>query len=151
MAGFSTYLETKIMQWMVKRQQLPTPPTTVQISLHSLDPGDTGANELASSGAYARVTMTTDTDDTAPNAVNWNVTAADGTAWAFTNKLPITFPQATADWFSGNPITFAGIWDAGGTNFLATCSITPSGVVVLNGNTLSFTGGTPGQLKFKVD
>lgn len=75
--------------------ELSAPSSTV-ISIHSGDPGATGANEHAYSG-YAR------------QAVTWNAASLGVPA---SNDGDITFPAAPA---GGITISHIGIWDDGGT------------------------------------
>jgi len=149
--GLSNLYEQKVLEAIFKQTNV-TAPTTLYVGLNSADPGDTCASELASTGAYARAQLNPDTN----NATNTNYNAIDAASQApktiLTNKLAITFPTATANWNSGNAITYFTLWDASTAgNCVYSGSITPSGVVVLNGNTLSFAGGSPGQLTFTVD
>ena len=69
--------------------------TTAYVSLHTADPGDTGANEV-SGGAYARQGPVT-----FANAGN-NPTVAS-------NSAILTYPAATAAW---GTITHFGNWSA---------------------------------------
>jgi hypothetical protein len=69
--------------------------TTAYVSLHTADPGDTGANEV-SGGGYARQGAVAFT-----NAGN-NPTVAS-------NSAIVTFPTATSAW---GTISFFGLWDA---------------------------------------
>lgn len=151
MAGISNYLETKVLEWLVKQTAFGTAPSALHVSLHSADPGDTGANELAATGSYARAALAPDTNN-ATNT-NWNAVDEPVTAKRISNKLDITFPTATADWNGGAAIKFFAIWDASSAgNCLVSGAVNGStGVVVLSGNTLKFTGGTPGQLTFTID
>jgi hypothetical protein len=148
MPGFSGFLEDKILDAIFKQTNI-TAFTTLFVSLHSADPTDAGNNEI-SGGSYARVQL--NPDPTNSTDTNWNGKVDNGTARRMTNKLAITFPTATANWNSGNPITHYGIWDASSAgNFICYGTIDASGVTVLNGNTLSFQGGSPGSLRFDVD
>lgn len=94
--SISNYLETVVLDHILRNQAF-TPPATVYASLHTADPGETGASE-ASGGSYAR------------QAITWNA-AASG---SMTNNGAINFtvmPAAT--------ITGIGIWDAASNgNFL---------------------------------
>jgi hypothetical protein len=73
--------------------------TARYFSLHTADPGDTGANEV-SGGSYARVQR--DAAD-----ANWTAgTPTDGTT---DNVAAITFPSPSANW---GLITHVGMWDA---------------------------------------
>lgn len=70
-------------------------PADIHISLHTGDPGTTGANEAAG-GNYARANTTPDTD--------WGA-AADG---VIANANDIDFPEGG----DGDTITHFGIWTA---------------------------------------
>jgi hypothetical protein len=54
--SISDYYENKILDHMLRGTAF-TPPTAVYVSLHSADPGETGANEI-SGGGYARKQVT---------------------------------------------------------------------------------------------
>lgn len=81
-----------------------TRPATLYISLHTGDPGETGANEV-SGGSYGRASVTNN---------NTNFPAASGGAKA--NGAEIAFPTPSAGW---GTVSHAGVWDASsGGNFL---------------------------------
>ncbi len=116
--GASTYLANNLLDHVLKTASFPQP-TNVYASLHSADPGTTGASEL-SGGAYARVQHNT-----------WNA-AASGSA---TNSGLITFPTATADWTQA---THFGLWDASTAgNFLGGGAL-DTAKTVQNGDTAEF-------------
>lgn len=123
--GKGNWAEAAVLDWLLGGST-PTRPSTRAIALHSADPGDTGASELANTGAYARVAAT--------------FNAASTPAGTATNSGAVTFTQASADWNSGSTIGYFGIWDSAtyaGGNFLYGGSITvPKSV--LNGDTASF-------------
>jgi hypothetical protein len=78
-----------------------TQPPAIYVSLHTADPGVTGANEHGATGAYARVAH-----------ASWDVAASGSAA----NNGTVTFPTATAAW---TEVTHFGIWDASSAgNFL---------------------------------
>jgi len=54
--SISDYYENKILDHMLRGTAF-SPPTAVYVSLHSADPGETGANEI-SGGGYARKQVT---------------------------------------------------------------------------------------------
>lgn len=148
--GVSNYLETKVLHWIFKQTSVGTAPTTLYYALHSADPGDTGASEL-SGGSYARAQLNPDVNSSTDT--NYNAVGSVGQAASMTNKLDITFPTATANWNSGSPIIYWSLWDAASTgNCLWSGTIAGgTGVTVLNGTTLKFTGGSPGQLSVTLD
>lgn len=93
----SNYLEDAILDHILGGGDF-TRPATVYVSLHSADPGETGASELSGNG-YARVAVTN-------NATNWP--AASGGAKS--NGAAIAFAAASGtDWVEA---THFGIWDA---------------------------------------
>lgn len=93
----SNYLEDEILDHVLGGGDF-TRPATVYVSLHSADPGETGANELSGDG-YARASITN-------NATNWPAS----TGGVKSNGAAITFPAATGtDW---DEATHFGIWDA---------------------------------------
>lgn len=117
----SNYLELELLDHVFKVASY-TAPTNLYVSLHSGDPGETGASELGATGSYARANATT----------AFGTPAATG---ALSNDAEISFPAATADWNGGSVISWAGVWDAATVgNFLWRCAIgTPK--AVLNGQT----------------
>ena len=93
----SNYLEDAILDHILGDGTF-SQPATVYVSLHSADPGDTGASELSGNG-YARVAVTN-------NATNW----PNASGGVKSNGAAITFPAATgSDWATA---THFGIWDA---------------------------------------
>ncbi len=116
--GASTYLANNVLDHVLKTAAFAQP-TTVYASLHSGDPGTTGASEL-SGGGYARVLHN-----------GWNA-AASGSA---SNNGLIAFPQATADWTQA---THFWLWDAASAgNFLGGATLNTA-KTVLNGDTAEF-------------
>ena len=93
----SAYLRDKINDHWCKGASY-TPPTNLYASLHTADPGTTGANEVAG-GSYARQLCN-----------SWNASSGGNK----TNSADILFsgmPAAT--------VTHVGLWDASsGVNFL---------------------------------
>lgn len=65
------------------------------LSLHTGDPGDTGASEVASANAYAR------------QAATFSKSGANPTIAA--NSVLIQFPTATGDW---GTVSYFGLWSA---------------------------------------
>lgn len=99
--------------------------TTAYVSLHTADPGNTGAGE-ATGGAYARQGPVAFTNAGA------NPTVAS-------NSAILTFPQATASW---GTVGWFGVWDAASAgNFLGSGALTAPGPVN-NGDTARFLVGS---------
>ena len=93
------------------------------VSLHTADPGDTGANEI-SGGGYARQGPVTFAN------AGTNPTVAS-------NSAIVTYSQATVAW---GAISYFGIWTSGGT-FQGSGAITPAPVTVNSGDTARFATG----------
>lgn len=143
--GLSNYVEAKVLDWVFKQTAFGSAPTVLYVSLHSADPGDTGASEL-SGNSYARAQLNPDTNNSTD--VNWNAKGTSGQAATMSNKLDITFPTATGNWTTA---TYFGIWDASSSGNLLWSGAITGGLTVNNGNTAKFTAGTPGQLVVTID
>jgi hypothetical protein len=92
---FSTYLANKVIDHFI-RGVTQTPPAAVYLSLHTADPGATGASELPATNGYGRVNVT-------------GLLAA-ASAKATTNTVEVTLPEAvTSSWPAA---THAYLWDA---------------------------------------
>lgn len=126
MSAFSNYLEDAIIAWCFTGTTFPAALATVHVSLHTADPGDTGANEVTG-GNYARIAVA--------NA-GWTKTTG-GTASA-TNNADITFPSTGTVTWSGT-VTHVGIWSASTAgNFLYGGALSASKVVA-SGDVFKFT------------
>ena len=123
MAEFSTYLENKIIDHILRNQSY-TPPATVYVALFTADNGleeGTITGEV-SGGSYARQSVT--------------LSAASG--GASSNSADITFPTATADW---GTITHVALMDAStGGNVLMHSALDAS-KTVNNGDTFKINSG----------
>ena len=123
MAEFSTYLENKIIDHMLRNQSF-TPPTTVYVALFTADNGleeGTITGEVTG-GSYARQAVTLSA-------------ASDGES---SNSADIEFPTATADW---GTITHVALMDtASGGNVLMHSALDAS-KTVNNGDTFKINAG----------
>jgi hypothetical protein len=125
MAGLSTYLKQALANELYRNTNLAAP-ANVYISLHTADPGATGASEV-SGGSYARVTVST--------TGGWSSPTSGGLT---DNAGTITFPTATADW---GTVTHVGIWDASSAgNFIQGGALSAS-KAVYSGDTCVFDVG----------
>ncbi|MAL67567.1 MAG: hypothetical protein CMK27_00605 [Porticoccaceae bacterium] len=117
MAGFSNYLETKVLEHVFGGSAY-TAPTTLYVALFTAAPSDTGGGTEVSGGAYARQTAAfTVSGDTASN------TAA------------IEYATATADY---GTVVAMGVYDAlTSGNLLAYGTLTTS-KTVSNGDVFRF-------------
>lgn len=150
MAGMSTAMQQNILLFYTARVPLPTPPSSVYISLHTADPGQTGASEVtttAGSGwvGYARQAVVCGTasgsaganlgtEGTAGTGTAWNAPAANGTQQQTTNKNQITFPNSGGT--SGTVVvTYFGVWDAAsGGNYITGGALSTSQTIGPNAN-----------------
>lgn len=103
MAGFSDYAEQNILKFYFNNTGMGTAPANLYISLHSADPGDTGANEVTNVNcpAYVRVAVAT--------ATGWTAPTANGTKYEVKNVSGVTSPTSTAAWIG---VAYWGAWDA---------------------------------------
>lgn len=75
-----------------------------RVSLHTADPGTTGANEVTGgTPAYAKKTPT------------WSAGTSDG----------VTTATVTFDVPTGTTVAYVGLWDSAGTTFLDSAPVTP--------------------------
>lgn len=152
MAGPSTAQLDAVLKALAQNITYPTAPATIYVSLHTADPGQTGASEVttgAGSGwvGYARVSATTGTSGTGSGAIFGGGGVAGAaptgtTTRAISNSAALTFPASGAT--SGTvTVTYFGIWDASsGGNFLRGAALSASQVVGANASGPSFASGT---------
>lgn len=92
MAEFSTYLENKLLDHVLRNVSYSSP-TTAYVGLYTSNPDEGNTGTEVSGGSYARQVLA--------------VTTASG--GIVTSSADITFPQATANW---GTISHIGILDA---------------------------------------
>lgn len=115
----STYLGNELLDHVL-RNSAYTPPATVYLSLHTADPGLTGANQVTG-GSYARQALAV---DAAASKATQN-TAAE----AFTGMPAVT-------------VTHVGIWDAvSAGNFLWGGALAASKTIANAGDTFTIAIG----------
>jgi hypothetical protein len=96
------YLKDQVLNWF-KGTDMASAPANVYWSLHTGDPGKTGASEVSTSGtAYARKAMATSSGFSA-------IADGTGTKRRVTNAGAVTFNVPTASW---GTVAYAGAWDA---------------------------------------
>jgi len=102
MAGASTFLADALLNYVFRSGTMFTKPANVYVSLHTGDPGETGAGEVSTVGTgYARVAIAVaDAQWTAP------VDVAGGRR-RIGNVNPATFANPTGNW---GTITYMGYW-----------------------------------------
>ncbi len=123
MAGFSDYLEDKVLDHVFGGNAY-TAPSTLYVALYTVAPTDTGGGTEVSGGSYAR-------ESGAFTVSGTNPTTASNTA-------AIEYPTATADY---GTVVAVGILDASSSgNLLAYANLTTS-KVVSNGDVFRFNTG----------
>jgi hypothetical protein len=138
MSQMTNYLENKLVDHIFRGQALAVP-GTLHVSLHTADPGETGANELAATGAYGRGSIAASLANWAGTQSAGSTTASSGTGGQTSNNAVVSFPTPSANW---GAVTHFAIWDAAtGGNCLLYGSL---GVAktINQGDTVSFAAGT---------
>jgi hypothetical protein len=106
-AGFSDYLENKLIDHIL-RNTAYTVPTTIYIGLYTAAPTDAGGGTEVTGGSYARVQV-------GPSTTAWNATqggtsgASSGTGGATANAADVVFATPSANW---GVVTHFGVFDA---------------------------------------
>lgn len=112
MAGFSDYLEDKVLDHVFGGSAY-TAPSTLYVALYTVAPSDTGGGTEVSGGAYARQTATFSVSGTDPTTAS--------------NTAAIEYPTATADY---GTVVAVGVFDASSSgNLLAYANLSTSKVV----------------------
>jgi len=123
MAGFSDYLEDKVLDHVFGGSAY-TAPATLYVALYTVAPDDTGGGTEVTGGSYARQTATFTVSGTSPTTA--------------TNAAAIEYPTATANY---GTVTSVGILDASsGGNLLAYADLDTS-KVVSTGDVFRFDAG----------
>jgi len=118
--AFSSAVGNDLANYVYRGVAPTTLTTPIKVSIHTADPGATGANE-ASGGSYARQTA--------------GYNAASGGACALAATLSFTLMPA-------GTFTHIGLWDSTGTpKFLEGAALASSRTLVLN-DTLQITSAT---------
>lgn len=125
MAGFSTYLQDKLLNW-IKGTAFGTAPTSVYVALFSADPTDAGTltNEVTTTIRVAgRVAATFGT-------------VTSGATSSIANSADVDFGTAAG----GATVTHFGVFDAASAgNMLGSGTI--SGGTITTGNAVKFVAG----------
>ena len=112
MAGFSDYLEDKVLDHVFGGSAY-TAPSTLYVALYTVAPSDRGGGTEVSGGAYARQTATFSVSGTNPTTAS--------------NTAAIEYPTATADY---GTVVAVGVFDASSSgNLLAYANLSTSKVV----------------------
>ena len=112
MAGFSDYLEDKVLDHVFGGNAY-TAPTTLYVALYTVAPTDTGGGTEVSGGGYVRQSSAFTVSGTNPTTAS--------------NSAAVEYPTATADY---GTVVAVGIFDAlSSGNLLAYANLTTSKVV----------------------
>ena len=123
MAGFSDYLEDKVLEHVFGGNAYSAP-STLYVALYTVAPTDTGGGTEVSGGSYARQTGAFSVSGTNPTTAS--------------NTAAIEYPTATADY---GTVVAVGILDASSSgNLLAYANLTTS-KVVSSGDVFRFNTG----------
>ena len=123
MAGFSDYLEDKVLDHVFGGNAY-TAPSTLYVALYTVAPTDTGGGTEVSGGSYARQSGAFTVSGTNPTTAS--------------NTAAIEYPTATADYVT---VVAVGILDASSSgNLLAYADLTAS-KVVSSGDVFRFNTG----------
>lgn len=124
MAGKSDYLESAILNHVLRNTAL-TSPTTVYAGLFTASPSDAGGGTEVTGGSYARVAITFG----APTGTSPTQVA---------NSAAVNFATATASW---GTVTDFGIFDAVSAGNLLYWDALTTSKTIGNGDTASFAIG----------
>ena len=112
MAGFSDYLEDKVLEHVFGGNAYSAP-STLYVALYTSAPSDTGGGTEVSGGGYVRKTATFNVSGTNPTTAS--------------NAGAIEYPTATANY---GTVVAVGIFDASSSgNLLAYANLSASKVV----------------------
>lgn len=124
MPGKSDYLETTVLNSVLRGVAFPAVTGSTYVSLHTADPTDAASGAEVSGGAYARVAVSRATG-------SWTAPADNAGSQSTNNVAAVTFPSPTANW---GTVTHFGVWDAATTgNMLYSGALTTSRNI-LNGD-----------------
>jgi len=123
MAGFSDYLEDKVLKHVFGGSAY-TAPSTLYVALYTVAPTDTGGGTEVSGGGYTRKTAAFTVSGTNPTQAS--------------NTAAIEYPTATANY---GTVVAVGIFDASSSgNLMAYANLTSS-KVVSTGDVFRFNAG----------
>lgn len=112
MAGFSDYLEDKVLEHVFGGNAYSAP-STLYVALYTVAPTDTGGGTEVSGGGYVRQSSAFTVSGTNPTTAS--------------NSAAVEYPTATADY---GTVVAVGIFDASSSgNLLAYANLTTSKVV----------------------
>ena len=128
MAGFSNYLELKLLDHVLKNTAY-TSPAVVYLAAYTSDPGEGNSGTEVSGGSYARVAITFGA-------------AASGQSL---NTADVVFPTASGSW---GTITHFAVFDASTAGNMLMFGALGASVAIASGQRLRFEAG---QLAVNLD
>jgi len=123
MAGFSDYLENKVLEHVFENSAY-TAPSTLYAALFTVAPSDTGGGTEVSGGGYVRQTAAFTVSGTNPT------TATNGSA--------IEYPTATGNY---GTVVAVGVFDASSSGNLLAYANLDTSKVVSTGDVFRFNAG----------
>ena len=127
MSNVTNYAEKLLLDWILTTGSA-TRPTAWFASLHTGDPGETGASELSSGSGYARQSA--------------SFAAAVDPAGTTTNQNALTFgPAATSNWGTVSGVGIVDMSTLGSGNFLFAGLLATARVVAI-GDSLQIASGS---------
>ncbi len=123
MAGFSDYLENKVLEHVFENSAY-TAPSTLYAALFTVAPSDTGGGTEVSGGGYVRKTAAFTVSGTNPT------TATNGSA--------IEYPTATGNY---GTVVAVGVFDASSSGNLLAYANLDTSKVVSTGDVFRFNAG----------
>lgn len=137
MSQMTNYLENKLVDHIFRNQTF-TAPANLYVSLHTADPGETGANEISGNN-YSRATVASSLANWAGTQSAGSTTASSGTGGQTSNNGSITFATPSGSW---GTVTHFAIWDASTTGNPLLYGQLTIAKTINNGDTVSFSNGT---------
>lgn len=125
------------------RGQSWTAPATHYIGLTTETCSDSASGTEPSSGAYARVAVTSSLANWAGTQSAGSTSASSGTGGTTSNNSAVTFPTSTGAWASGSTLQAVRFYSAASAGTMNFCIDLTSGIAVTaTGFTLSFSAGS---------
>ena len=124
MAGFSDYLEDKVLDHVFGGSAY-TAPSTLYVALFTAAPSDTGGGTECSGGSYARKSMPA-------------MTVSGTSPTTATNGAAVEFVTATGAW---GTVTHVGIYDASSSGNLLCWAALTTPKAVTSGDVFRFNAG----------
>lgn len=126
MTEFSDYLETELLDHILRNAAYSSPGTNVWIALYTNQQGDADSGTEVSGGSYTRVQCTA-----------WDAPSGGQTA----NTNAITFPEASGSWGTVNSVGIKDSSSATGTDNLLFYSSLSAAKTVDSGEIFQFNAG----------